>query len=61
VSRSVTANKKVSLRLKLSGSARRAVKRALSHGARLRARVRVTAVDASGNSRKKTVFIRLKP
>jgi hypothetical protein len=60
VTRSVTAGKKVSLRLKLSSGALGAVKRALSHGARLRARVRVTAVDASGNSRKKTVFVRLK-
>jgi hypothetical protein len=61
VTRTVTANKKVGLRLKLSAAALGSVKRALTHGQHLRARVRVTAVDASGNSRKKTVFIRLKP
>ena len=61
VTRTVTANKKVKFSLKLSIGALSAVKRALTHGQRLRARVRVTAVDASGNSRKKTVFIRLKP
>ena len=59
--RSVKAGENVSLRLRLAKPALRTVKRALRRGMRLRARVRISAVDISGNSRSKTVFIRLRP
>jgi hypothetical protein len=61
VTRSVKkADSTVTLRLRLPKQALRAVKRALGRGVRLRARVRLTAVDLSGNSRRKSISIRLK-
>jgi hypothetical protein len=49
VKRSVDANTRVRLRLRLARKARRAVKAALHDGRRLKARVTIAALDTSGN------------
>jgi plastocyanin len=59
-SRSVTANQSVKLRLKLSKKALRAVKRALHRGKKLRAKVAVTARDATGHETVRRQTVRLK-
>ncbi len=49
------------LPLKVSKKKKRALKRTLRRGKRLRARVTLTAVDRSGNTTTKHAIIRLKP
>jgi hypothetical protein len=61
VSRTVGANVRTRLRLKLAKKRLRAVKRALRRGKKLRARIRVTATDKAGNKRSQRATIRLKP
>jgi hypothetical protein len=61
VTRSVTANKLVKLRLKLVKKRLKAVKRALRRGKKLKAKVTVTATDKAGNNRAQKATIRLKP
>jgi hypothetical protein len=54
-------NRTYRLRLRLRRADLQRTKRALRHGARVRARVWVTASDAAGNSRTKTRRVRLRP
>lgn len=58
--RSVSANQSVKLRLKLAARALRRVKRALRHGRRLRAKILVTARDATGHETVRRQTVRLK-
>jgi Tol biopolymer transport system component len=60
VSRSVKANGKVKLRLKLRGKALKAIKRALRRKV-LTAKITITAKDRSGNKKTSTVRIKLRP
>ena len=60
-SRRVTGGVLTTLPLKLSKKHKRALKRALRRGKRLRARVAVTATDRAGNDRTIHATIRLKP
>jgi hypothetical protein len=60
VTKPATANVPAKLRLKLSSGSRRAVKRALNRGRKLRARVTVTATDKAGNATVTKRVIRLK-
>jgi peptidoglycan/xylan/chitin deacetylase (PgdA/CDA1 family) len=60
VSKSVTANKAVKLRLRLSKKGLRVAKRALRRGKRLSAKIRVTAKDSAGNSRTAKRSVRLR-
>jgi plastocyanin len=59
-SRSVAANQRVKLRLKLSSKALKRVKHALGRGKKLRAKVVVTAIDLTGHKtlRKQTIRLR---
>ena len=57
--KSARSGRKVTLRLKLSKKAKRAVKRALASGRKLRAKVKVTAADRAKNRTTKTRSIRL--
>jgi calcineurin-like phosphoesterase family protein len=59
--RSVGAGKRTRIRLKLAKRNLRLIKRRLRRGSRVRARVRVTARDASGNTSHARVTIRLRP
>jgi plastocyanin len=56
----VAANQSVKLRLMLAKGALRAVKRALRHGKKLRAKVTVTATDMTGHKTARRQTIRLK-
>lgn len=60
-SRRVTGGVLATLPLKLSKKHKRALKRALRRGKRLRARVAVTAIDRAGNTITEHATIRLKP
>jgi hypothetical protein len=60
VARKVGANVSVKMRLKLSKSHLRAVRRALAKGKRLKAKVKVTATNAAGTARSQKATIRLK-
>jgi hypothetical protein len=60
VSRSVGANVKTKLRLKLSKKNLRAVKKALKRGKRLKAKITVTARDKAGNARSQKATVKLK-
>jgi hypothetical protein len=57
--RSVRAGAKVTLTLKLSGRTLAAVSRALARGARVGARVTLSATDAAGNGSVATLKVRL--
>ena len=57
--RSVRAGAKATITLKLSGRTLAAVSRALARGARLGARVTLTATDGAGNASKSTLTVRL--
>jgi hypothetical protein len=59
VSRSVAANAKTKLRLRLAKKAMRVVKLALKKRKRLKASINVTAVDKAGNRRSQKAVIRL--
>lgn len=59
VRRGLEADVRRSIRLRLSARARRSVKRALGRGARLTARIVVTARDADGNSSRRVRRVRL--
>jgi plastocyanin len=59
-SKTVAANQSVKLRLRLSRKGLRRVKRALRHGRRLRAKVTLTARDATGHETVRKQAIRLK-
>jgi plastocyanin len=59
VSRAVTAGQTVKLRLKLRKKALKAVKRALLRGRKLRAKITLTAKDASGKETRRKQTIRL--
>ena len=61
VKRSVGARVRTKLRLKLSKSALRTVRRALLRGKRLTAKITVTAIDKDGNGRIQREKVRLKP
>jgi hypothetical protein len=58
--KSATAGKRVKLRLKLSKKGKRAVKRSLRAGRKLRAKVTVTAADRAKNRTTKRKTVRLK-
>ena len=60
VSRAVSANVPVTLRLKLSRSGLRAARRALRRGKKLRAKVTLTATDTTGHQSVRKQAIRLK-
>jgi hypothetical protein len=60
VSRSVTANRFVKLRLKLAKKGLRVVKRALKRRKRLKAKITVTAIDKARNKRAQKAVIRLR-
>ena len=51
----------VKLRLRLSKKSLKAVKRALRHHRKLKAKIRITARDAAGNSKSAKRSVRLKP
>ena len=59
--RKVTGGVLARLPLKISKKQKRALKRAMRRGKRLRARVTLTATDRAGNSITKHAVIRLKP
>jgi hypothetical protein len=59
--RKVSGGLLVRLRPKISKRQRRALKRTMRRGKRLRARATVTATDGAGNETTKHVVIRLKP
>ena len=59
--RKVTGGVLATLPLKISKKQKRALKRAMRRGKRLRARVAVTAMDRAGNTITKHATIRLKP
>lgn len=61
VRRKVTGGVLTTLRPRLSAKHKRALKRALGRGKRLRARVTITATDRSGNSSTRHATIRLRP
>lgn len=56
----VSANQSVKLRLRLSKSALRVVRRALRHGKKLRAKIAVTATDLTGHETVRRQTVRLK-
>jgi hypothetical protein len=58
-SRTVAAGQSVKLRLKLSKKALRAVKRAIRHKGKARAKVTLTAVDTTGHQTVRKQTIRL--
>jgi hypothetical protein len=60
VKRSLTAGKRVTLRLKIGAKTLRAVKRALARRKTVRATVRLSARDADGDLRRSTHRIRIK-
>ena len=59
VSKTVAAEEQEELRLRVSGRARRAVRRALNRGRRARARIRVSVRDAEGNATTRIRRIRI--
>jgi hypothetical protein len=59
VSRSVKANAKTKLRLRLAKKSLRAVKRALKKRKKLKAKINVSAIDKAGNRRTQKAVIRL--
>jgi plastocyanin len=60
VTRKLEANSRAKLKLKLSRKARAGVASALRRGARLKAKVKVVAKDAAGNSRTSTKTVKVK-
>lgn len=60
VKTSLRAGARKKVRLRLKRSSKRAVKRALAHGRRLRATVKITVADRAGNTTVKRLKIRLK-
>ena len=58
-SRSVAANAKTKLRLRLAKKALRAVRRTLKKHKKIKAKITVTAVDKAGNRRSQKAVIRL--